>query len=97
MSKTQILEFMNISFALNINGYEELSKLFSFYISEDGFLELDEFYKFYYDIIIEDQSKLEKLLEILYNVRNIKVKGMDIIWNSLYNLGYNNILEKKRI
>ena len=28
MSKTQILEFMNISFALNINEYEELSKLF---------------------------------------------------------------------
>ena len=105
MSKEQILKFMNKSFGLDINEYKKLSKLFSFYISKDEFLELDKFYKFYYDILIEDKSKLKELKSILYdniNVENIlydninvEIKGIDIIWNSLYNLGYNNILEKK--
>ena len=95
MSKEQILEFMNKSFGLDINEYKKLSKLFSFYISKDEFLELDKFYKFYYDILIEDKSKLKELKYILYNNLNVEIKGIDIIWNNLYNLGYNNILEKK--
>ena len=95
MSKEQILKFMNKSFGLDINEYKKISKLFSFYISKDEFLELDKFYKFYYDIMIEDKSKLKELKYILYDNEDIEIKGIDIIWNNLYNLGYNNIIEKK--
>jgi len=97
MNKKQILQFMNKGFNKNINEYEIISNLFLCYLSKEQFLEFDGFYKFYYDIIFEDENKLKELKNILFedNFIKEKIKGIDIFWNHLYNLGYNNILEKK--
>ena len=91
MNNKQINEFIINTFN-NSEKTEKIFNLFSSYLSTDGFLRLDGFYKFYSDII--NTNILEKVLN---NDNNEKIiKGLDVVWNNFYYLGYNNMLEKNK-
>ena len=91
MNNEQINEYIFNTFN-NSEKKEKIFNLFSSYLSTDGFLRLDGFYKFYSDII--NTNILEKVLN---NDNNEKIiKGLDIVWNHLNYLGYNNMLEKNK-
>jgi len=93
MTKTQILKFINKCFNKKFTEYQKISELFSSYLSNNEFLVLEGFYKFFIDIIIDD-NKLGNLLYIIYNKELFEEVGLDIVWDILYNFGYNNMLEK---
>ena len=91
MNNKQINEFIINTFN-NSEKKEKIFNLLSSYLSTDGFLRLDGFYKFYSDII--NTNILEKVLN---NDNNEKIiKGLDVVWNHLNYLVYNNILEKNK-
>ena len=81
-----------IKFIKNIKTKESFLNLFPSYLSIDGYLKLEGFYKFYSDII--NFNILEKVLNKDNNEKS--KKGLDIVWEYLHNLGYNNMLEKNK-
>ena len=95
MSKSQILKFINKGFNKNFEDYQMISDLFSSYLSNNEFLELEGLYKFYLNIIIDD-NKLKNLLYIIFKKNLFEEQGLDIVWDNLYNFGYNNTLEKHK-